>query len=242
MDTNYFARLNQINVSDHVEKKGDFSYLSWPYAVAQLRLADPAAFWEVRRFDGLPYLKTETGYFVEVAVTVQGVTLSQIHPVLDGKNRPIFEPTAFDINTSIQRCLVKAIALHGLGLYVYAGEDLPDGEKRRDPTNHRKPRSRRSRIGAHDHRRHSMRYLERLLDETGSDLEQGAGLLRRAVHCRAADRAQSSRAIKSLEQASGGQHEHHRQARPRQRRVARASAQPPQRQRDARRAGRVAVA
>ena len=67
--------------------------------MAQLRLADPTATWEVRRFDGLPYLKTETGYFVEVAVTVQGVTLSQIHPVLDGKNRPIFEPTAFDINT-----------------------------------------------------------------------------------------------------------------------------------------------
>jgi len=86
---NYFARLNQINVSEHIGKKGEFSYLSWPFAVAQLRLADPAAAWEVRRFDGLPYLKTECGYFVEVAVTVQGVTLAQIHPVLDGKNRPI---------------------------------------------------------------------------------------------------------------------------------------------------------
>jgi len=73
-----FARLNQINVSAHLEKKGEFSYLSWPYAVAQLRLADPTACWEVRRFDGLPYLKTETGYFVEVAVTVQAVTLSQV--------------------------------------------------------------------------------------------------------------------------------------------------------------------
>ena len=132
MDTNYFARLNQINVNDHVEKKGQFSYLSWPYAVAQLRLVDPAAYWEVRRFDGLPYLKTDAGHFVEVAVTVQGVTLSQIHPVLDGKNRPIFEPSAFDINTSIQRCLVKAIALHGLGLYIYAGEDLPEGDTRTD--------------------------------------------------------------------------------------------------------------
>ena len=125
---NYFARLNQINVSEHVERKGDFAYLSWPFAVAQLRLADPSAYWEVRRFEGLPYLRTETGYFVEVAVTVEGITLSQIHPVLDGKNRPIAEPTAFDINTSIQRGLVKAIALHGLGLYIYAGEDLPAGE------------------------------------------------------------------------------------------------------------------
>src|SRR5438034_1442201 len=125
---NYFERLNRINVSEHIEKKGSFSYLCWPYAVAQLRLADPTASWEVRRFDGLPFLRTETGYFVEVAVTVQGVTLSQIHPVLDGKNQPIQVPTAFDINTSIQRCLVKAIALHGLGLYIYAGEDLPEGQ------------------------------------------------------------------------------------------------------------------
>jgi hypothetical protein len=60
-----------------------------------------------------------------VAVTVEGVRLSQIHPVLDSKNKVIAEPNAFDINTSIQRCLVKAIALHGLGLYVYAGEDIP---------------------------------------------------------------------------------------------------------------------
>ena len=64
---NSFARLNQINVSEHIEKKGEFAYLSWPYAVAQLRLADPTAAWEVRRFDGLPYLRTETGTFVEVA-------------------------------------------------------------------------------------------------------------------------------------------------------------------------------
>ncbi|CAN7268559.1 DUF1071 domain-containing protein [Acidovorax sp. LjRoot38] len=122
---NYFARLNAINVNEHVEKKGGFSYLSWPYAVAQLRLADPTATWEVRRFEGLPYLDTEAGVFVEVAATVHGVTLSQIHPVLDGRNRPLMAPSAFDINTSLQRCLVKAIALHGLGLYIYAGEDLP---------------------------------------------------------------------------------------------------------------------
>ena len=122
---NYFARLNAINVSEHIEKKGGFSYLSWPFAVAQLRLADPTACWEVRRFNGLPYLFSELGVFVEVAVTVQGVSLSQIHPVLDGRNRPILAPTSFDINTSIQRALVKAIALHGLGLYIYAGEDLP---------------------------------------------------------------------------------------------------------------------
>ena len=141
---NYFARLNAINVSEHIEKKAGFSYLSWPYAVAQLRLADPAATWEVRRFDGLPYLACDAGVFVEVAVTVQGVTLSQIHPVLDGRNRPLMSPNSFDINTSIQRALVKAIALHGLGLYIYAGEDLPQpaNDAANDPTPEPKPEPR----------------------------------------------------------------------------------------------------
>lgn len=166
MDNNYFSRLNQVNVSDHIEHKGEFAYLSWPYAVAQLRLADPAATWDVRRFDGLPYLKTETGFFVEVAVTVQGLTLSQIHPVLDGKNKPIYEPTAFDINTSIQRCLVKAIALHGLGLYVYAGEDLPEGESVK-PT---PPKAPVAPINSTRVTPAQLRYIERLIDETGSDL------------------------------------------------------------------------
>jgi hypothetical protein len=129
---NIFRDLLQIDVSKHVEKKGQFSYLSWPYAVSQLRLADPQATWEVKRTHGLPYLQTDLGYFVEVAVTVQGITLSQIHPVLDARNRPIPSPTTFDINTSIQRCLVKAIALHGLGLNIYAGEDLPI--EQREPT------------------------------------------------------------------------------------------------------------
>ncbi len=129
---NYFSKLNAVNVSDHIEKKGQFSYLSWPYAVAQLRQADATATWQVIRFDGLPYQKTDCGYFVEVAVTVEGVTLSQIHPVRDSKNRPIEMPSSFDINTSIQRCLVKAIALHGLGLYIYAGEDLPEGADQPD--------------------------------------------------------------------------------------------------------------
>ena len=133
MADNYFSVLNAVNVSDHIEKKGRFSYLSWCYAVAELKKRHPTAMWEVRRFDNLPYQKTDLGYFVEVAVTVDGVTHSQIHPVLNSNNRPIDSPNVFDINTSIQRALVKAIALHGLGLYIYAGEDLPEGEKSPEP-------------------------------------------------------------------------------------------------------------
>jgi len=123
-----FKTLNGIDVNQHVEKKGKFTYLSWTWAVAELRKASPTATWEVIKTDGLPFCKTECGYFVEVAVTVDGITLSQIHPVLDNNNKTIPVPNAFQINTSIQRCLVKAIALHGLGLYIYAGEDLPSIE------------------------------------------------------------------------------------------------------------------
>jgi hypothetical protein len=199
MDTNYFAQLNSIDVSQHVERKGEFAYLSWPFAVQQLRLADPAATWEVRRFDGLPYLKTETGYFVEVAVTVKGVTLSQIHPVLDAKNRPMAEPSSFDINTSIQRALVKAIALHGLGLSVYAGEDLPeqlaDDSRPKAPVAElpRQPKASSAQI----------RYIRKLIDQTGSDLAKllahfGVQALE-DLSSRAA-----SRAIKSLEKQRQG--------------------------------------
>jgi hypothetical protein len=123
--TNYYTELSKIDVSEHIEKKGRFSYLSWAWAVDQLRKKHPDATWEVIRFNGVPFMQTNCGYFVEVAVTVNGITLSQIHPVLDNSNKPIKEPNSFQINTSIQRCLVKAIALHGLGLYIYAGEDLP---------------------------------------------------------------------------------------------------------------------
>ena len=169
---NYFTKLNSINVSEHIEKKGQFSYLSWPYAVAQLRQADPAACWEVKRFDGLPYQKTELGYFVEVAVTVQGMTLSQIHPVLDSRNDPIELPTVFEINTSIQRCLVKAIALHGLGLYIYAGEDLPDAEKAQgsEPAKPKAPVSTLPNTTPASPAQ--LRYIERLIQETASELTQ----------------------------------------------------------------------
>lgn len=127
--SNYFEELSKVDCSKHIEKKGRFSYLSWPFAVSELRKRHADATWSVvKSSDGLPYVYTESGCFVEVAVTVNGVTLSQIHPVLDNNNRTIPAPNAFQINTSIQRCLVKAIALHGLGLYIYAGEDLPEDD------------------------------------------------------------------------------------------------------------------
>lgn len=176
---NYFAELASVNVGEHVEKKGQFSYLSWPFAVAQLRQFDATATWTVERFDGLPYLATDYGTFVEVAVTVRGITLSQIHPVLDSRNKPLLAPSVFDINTSIQRCLVKAIALHGLGLYIYAGEDLPvtseepKPEEKTPSTSTRKSKAPPSPVTPiHSGKGISpmqIAQIERLLDETGGD-------------------------------------------------------------------------
>jgi len=122
-----FMKLFKTDVSKYTEKKGKFNYLSWAYAVQELKRACPTARWGVTKAeDGSPFFKTECGYFVDVWVEVDGVSLSQIHPVLDNRNDAIEEPNAFQINTSLQRALAKAIALHGLGLYIYAGEDLPE--------------------------------------------------------------------------------------------------------------------
>jgi len=126
----YFKVLRKHDVSEMVEKKGQFSYLSWADAVDVLRQLKPESTWKVVKDEqtGWPYTVTESGCFVEVEVTVDDIALSQIHPILDNRNQTIKEPNAFQVNTSIQRCLAKAIALHGLGLYLYRGEDLPDAD------------------------------------------------------------------------------------------------------------------
>lgn len=122
-----FMKLYKTDVSKYTEKKGQFSYLSWANAVAELKKVSPTARWGVTKAeDGSPFFETMCGFFVDVWVEVDGVSLSQIHPVLDNRNQAIAKPNAFQINTSLQRALAKAIALHGLGLYIFAGEDLPE--------------------------------------------------------------------------------------------------------------------
>jgi len=129
-----FDQLNELNVNEFTKKKGNFTYLSWAWAVREFLKVAPDATWTIHEW-GLegakqPYMQTEAGCFVQVTVTVptgdsEPVSRTQIHPVLDNRNQPIDKPNAFHINTSIQRCLTKAIGLHGLGIYIYAGEDLP---------------------------------------------------------------------------------------------------------------------
>ena len=126
-----FETLSAVDVSTYIDKKGQFSYLSWSDAVTALLRAYPEATWEVvSDVNGLPYITAPNGCFVTVAVTVEGITRTQIHPVLDFRNNAIADPNPMQINTSIQRALAKAIGLHGLGLHIYRGEDInPDAEK-----------------------------------------------------------------------------------------------------------------
>ena len=122
-----FMKLYKTDVSKYQKKKGKFTYLSWADAWALLKKECPDARYGVTKAEnGSPFFVTECGYFVDVWVEVDGISLSQIHPVLDNRNQSITEPSNFNINTSIQRALAKTIALHGLGLYIFAGEDLPE--------------------------------------------------------------------------------------------------------------------
>jgi len=119
-----YEKLAAINVNEKVEKKNGLSYLSWAFAVDTLMRADPEANWTY-----LEPLQFGDTLMVRCAVTAFGKTMVCQLPVMDYKNRAIPQPDAFAVNTAMQRCLVKAIALHGLGLYIYAGEDLPEGEE-----------------------------------------------------------------------------------------------------------------
>lgn len=119
-----FERLAAVNVNDHIEKKNNLSYLSWAWALDQLMRQDPEATWEYAE----PKMFGDT-MMVYCTVTAFGKARTAHLPVMDYKNKPIPNPDAFAVNTAMQRCFVKAIAMHGLGLYIYAGEDLPLGEE-----------------------------------------------------------------------------------------------------------------
>ena len=120
-----YRDIRSINVNSHIEKKHGLSYLSWAWAVDQLLLLDSEASWEY----GEPRWFGET-LMVFCTVIAFGKRRTAQLPVMDFYNRPISLPDAYQVNTAMQRCLAKAISLHGVGLYIYAGEDLPEDEKK----------------------------------------------------------------------------------------------------------------
>lgn len=140
MSENYFVELNSINVNDKTEKKNNLTYLSWAWAWGEVKKLHPDATYTIyENADGLFYHTDGKTCWVKTGVTVNGIEHIEYLPVMDFKNRsiPVNDVTSFDVNKAIQRSLTKAVARHGLGLYIYAGEDLPEGETPDEPKDDR---------------------------------------------------------------------------------------------------------
>lgn len=134
------TELLKINVNDHTERKNGLTYLSWAWAWAEVLKIDPAATWEPLYFgpeaNDVPYLQLPDGsMMVGVTVQIKGHDRQCLLPVMDHRNKAIKNPDAFAVNTAMMRCLAKCIAMHGLGLYIYAGEDLPEGDEEKPAKN-----------------------------------------------------------------------------------------------------------
>ena len=133
-----FEQLSKVNVNNKTDKKGKFTYLSWAFDWAELKKLYPEAQSTVYHDEltNKPYFGAgEAGVLVKVGVTVNGVEHINYLPCMDFKNKAIAEEdvSMMDVNKAIQRATVKAIGLHGLGLYIYAGEDLPEEERTDEP-------------------------------------------------------------------------------------------------------------
>lgn len=130
---NYFKALNDINVNDKTEKKNDLTYLSWAWAWGELKKMFPDSTYTIyENSQGWNYFTDGKTCWVKTGVTVNGIEHIEYLPVMDFRNKSIpFESvTSYDVNKAIQRSLTKAVARHGLGLYIYAGEDLPEEESK----------------------------------------------------------------------------------------------------------------
>ena len=121
--------LLKLNVNDHTEKKGQLTYLSWAWAWAKALEADPGATWDVQMFNNKCFMEVNGTAMVFVTTQLFGKQMTCQLPVMDHRNKAIINPDAFQVNTAIMRCMTKSLSLHGLGLYIYAGEDLPQGEE-----------------------------------------------------------------------------------------------------------------
>ena len=150
---NHFTKLNSLNVNKHTEKKNKLTYLSWAWAWAEIKKVYPASTYRVLKFNGMPYVYDPlTGYMVYTEATIEGLTHEMWLPVMDGANKAmkseaytysvaewvngkktggtvdksVEAATMFNVNKTIMRCLTKNLAMFGLGLYIYAGEDIPE--------------------------------------------------------------------------------------------------------------------
>ena len=129
---NYFVTLNNINVNEHTEKKNGLTYLSWAWAWTEAKKMFPDATYTIyENSEGWNYFTDGRTGWVKTGVTINGIEHIEYLPIMDFRNKSIAleSITSFDVNKAIQRSLTKALARHGLGLYIYAGEDLPEEAK-----------------------------------------------------------------------------------------------------------------
>ena len=126
--------LLSTNVNNHTEKKNNLTYLSWAWAWAEALKADADATYKVEMFGDKCFMDINGTAMVFVTVTMFGKPMTCQLPVMDYRNKAIPNPDAFQVNTAIMRCMTKALSLHGLGLYIYAGEDIPEEGKVIKPT------------------------------------------------------------------------------------------------------------
>ena len=131
--------LLKLNVNEHTEKKNGLTYLSWAWAWQEALKADPTANFNVKTFmrdqyTEVPYMDINGTAMVWVTVTMFDKPMTCMLPVMNHRNQPIQNPDAFQVNTAIMRCMTKALALHGLGLYIYSGDDLPEEDAKAAPT------------------------------------------------------------------------------------------------------------
>lgn len=136
MTNNYFQTLNSIDVNGKIEQKNGLNYLSWAWAWGELKKLHPDATYKVYENEqGWCYFTDGRTAWVKTGVTVNEIEHIEYLPIMDFRNKsiPLDNITSFDVNKTIQRSLTKAVARHGLGLYIYAGEDLPEGEEKEKP-------------------------------------------------------------------------------------------------------------
>ena len=126
--------LSQIDVSEHTEEKNGLTYLSWAWAWGIVKKHYPKTTFTKNLYSSanndctLPYMIDPAGYaFVSVTVDIEGETQTEVLPVLNHANKAVSQPDSFQVNTALQRCLTKCLAFHGLGHYIYANEDFPEG-------------------------------------------------------------------------------------------------------------------
>ena len=124
--------LLKLNVNEHTEKKANLTYLSWAWAWAEALKADPKATFSVNTFGDKCFMDINGTAMVWVTVVMFDKPMTCQLPVMDHRNKAIQSPDAFQVNTAIMRCMTKALSLHGLGLYIYAGQDIPDGDSNSD--------------------------------------------------------------------------------------------------------------